>query len=150
VVATDDRRRGRRFSERPLLDVSARYTCIVWAIAAPQQLPAKVRNILASREVTASVVSYWELVLKKGRQTAPVLDPKTWWHRYVMRPAVEVLPERTSHIDQLDVLPVWHRNPFDRMLIAQALAENCTLVSRDDLLDRYGVLDQYGVPLVWK
>jgi len=38
-----------------------------------------LREILASGEVKASVVSYWELVLKKGRQTAPVLQPAAWW-----------------------------------------------------------------------
>ena len=123
-----------------LLDTHA----LVWAITIPEELPARVRQILAAREVTASVVSYWELVLKKGRHVAPVLHPAGWWDRYITRAAVEVLPVRVAHVDQLDALPEWHRDPFDRMLVAQALAENCTLVSRD------AVFTRYGARVVWK
>jgi PIN domain nuclease of toxin-antitoxin system len=103
-----------------------------------------VREILATEEIKASVVSYWELMLKKGRQDAPVLHPAAWWDRYVTRAAVEVLRVRVSHMDRLDALPEWHRDPFDRMLVAQALGEGCTLVSRD------GVLGRYGAPVVWE
>jgi len=111
---------------------------LVLAVAAPEELPARVRKILHAGEVAASTISYWELVLKKGRQAAPVLHPLAWWDRYVTRPAVEVLPVRVAHIDRLDALPDIHRDPFDRMLVAQALAEDYTLVSRDTLLARYG------------
>lgn len=117
---------------------------LVRAVTAPEKLPKRVRNILATGEVTASVISYWELVLKKGRQTAPVLQPAAWWHRYITRSAVEVLPVRVAHIDQLDALPEWHRDPFDRMLVAQALVESYTLISRDTILARY------GAPVIWK
>ena len=55
-----------------------------------------------------------------------------------------MLPVRVAHTDRLDTLPEWHRDPFDRMLVAQALAENCTLVSGD------GIFVRYGAPLVWK
>jgi PIN domain nuclease of toxin-antitoxin system len=117
---------------------------LVWGITAPEELPKRVLDILAAGEVVASVVSYWELILKKGRPTALVLDPKDWWARYVTRSAVEVLPVRVAHVDQLDALAEWHRDPFDRMLIAQALAEDHTLVSRD------GAFAPYGVKVVWE
>jgi PIN domain nuclease of toxin-antitoxin system len=123
-----------------LLDTHA----LVWAVAAPEELPLRVREILANADVTASVVSYWELILKKRRGTAPVLEPAGWWERYITRAAVEVLPVRVAHVDHLDTLPEWRRDPFDRMLVAQALAENYTLVSRD------GVLARYGAPVVWE
>src|SRR5690348_3589792 len=123
-----------------LLDTHA----LVCGVTVPEQLPARVRDILAAGEVTASVVSYWELILKKGRQRALVVEPKLWWDRYITRPAVEVVPVRVAHIDHLDALPELHRDPFDRMLVAQALAENYTLVSRDGLLARY------GAPIVWE
>jgi PIN domain nuclease of toxin-antitoxin system len=117
---------------------------LVWAITVPEQLPSRVRDIVSAGEVTASVVSYWELVLKKGRKTALVLEPKAWWERYITRHSVKVLPVRVAHIDKLDGLAEWHRDPFDRILVAQALTENCTLVSRD------GVLGQYGAAVVWE
>jgi PIN domain nuclease of toxin-antitoxin system len=123
-----------------LLDTHA----LVWAVASPQQLPARVRDFLTAGEAKASVVSYWELMLKKGRQNALVLQPVSWWERYVTRASVEVLPVRVAHVDRLDELGVWHRDPFDRMLVAQALAERLTLVSKDALLARY------GVPVIWE
>lgn len=112
---------------------------LVWGISEPDELPRRVHEILASSDVMVSVVSYWELMLKKGRPTALVLDPKAWWARYITQTAVEVLPVRVTHINQLDALPDWHRDPFDRMLIAQAMAEGCTLVSRDRAFARYEV-----------
>src|SRR3954451_1974554 len=123
-----------------LLDTHA----LVWAVAAPEELPAKVRKILATEQITASVVSYWELILKKGRANSPVLDPAAWWHRYITKAAVEVLPVRVAHADRLDTLTELHRDPFDRMLVAQALAEECSLISMDS------ILAGYGVPVVWK
>jgi PIN domain nuclease of toxin-antitoxin system len=118
-----------------LLDTHA----LVWGVTIPERLPQRVREILAVGEVMASVVSYWELMLKKGRQTALVVEPKAWWERYISRPAVEVLPVRVTHVDQLDTLPELHRDPFDRMLLAQALAEGLTLATKDAMLGRYGV-----------
>lgn len=122
-----------------LLDTHA----LVWGIAAPEQLPERIRHILEAEAVKASVVSYWELMLKRGRPHALVMDPVPWWNRYVTRASVEVLPVRVTHIDHLDHLGDWHRDPFDRMLVAQALAEGLTLATKDSMLARY------GVPVVW-
>jgi len=123
-----------------LLDTHA----LVWGITAPEKLPARVRKLLAGGDVKASVVSYWELMLKKGRPNAPVIHPFTWWDRYVTRASIEVLPIRVAHVDRLDGLAEIHRDPFDRMLVAQALTEEYTVVSRD------GALAPYGVPVVWE
>jgi PIN domain nuclease of toxin-antitoxin system len=122
-----------------LLDTHA----LVWAVAAPEELPKRTRKVLAGGEVVASVISYWELVLKKGRDTAPVREPAAWWERYITKRAVEVLPVRAAHVDRLDGLPDLHKDPFDRMLVAQALAEDLTLITGD------GILAGYGVPIVW-
>ena len=113
-------------------------------MTAPEQLPTQVRDIVATGDVKASVVSYWELMLKKGRSSALVLNPVPWWERYVTRASVEVLPVRVTHVDRLDELGEWHRDPFDRMLVAQALVEGLKLLSKDALLARY------GVPVVWE
>ena len=73
-----------------------------------------------------------------------MLQPAAWWNTYITRPAVEVLPVRVAHVDRLDDLPEFHKDPFDRMLVAQALTEECALLSRDSGLARY------GVPVVWQ
>ena len=123
-----------------LLDTHA----LVWTIGSPGRLPPAARAAVESREARVSVVSLWELILKKGRHTAAVREPITWWEQYVTRSETEVIPVRVSHLAQLDRLPELHRDPFDRMLVAQALAEGLTLASKDGLLARY------GVPVIWE
>jgi len=117
-----------------LLDTHA----LIWSISAPERLSRKARRIIESGAVKASVVSYWELILKKSRPRALVIDPVSWWEQFVSRSSVEVLPLRVAHITQLDGLTQLHRDPFDRVLLAQAIAENISLLSRDSELGRYG------------
>jgi PIN domain nuclease of toxin-antitoxin system len=92
----------------------------------PAELPANVCMILGAGElIIASVVSYWELVLKKGCPTAPVLQPALWWDRYVTNYA--------------GATGEWHRDPFDRMLAAQALAGSSKPLSSDAVRPTVGV-----------
>ena len=117
-----------------LLDTHA----LLWSITAPEKLSRKARRIVESGDARASVVSYWELMLKKSRSRPPVRDPVAWWEQYVTRGAVEVLPLRVAHVTELNGLGELHRDPFDRVLLAQAIAENISLLSRDSELGRYG------------
>ncbi len=110
---------------------------IVWAISAPEKLSIQVREIIESKQTKASVVSFWELVLKKTKKSAPVLNPVEWWDRHITRAAFEVLPVRTQHIARLDSLPPLHRDPFDRMLIAQAGYEGLKIVTADEAIAKY-------------
>jgi len=117
-----------------LLDTHA----LLWSITAPEKLSRRARRIVESGDAKASVVSYGELILKKSRSRAPVRNPAAWWERYITRGAVEVLPLRVAHLNELDGLTEVHRDPFDRVLLAQAIAEKISLLSRDSELGRYG------------
>jgi len=116
---------------------------LVWALSNPEALGHAAREALAGSPFTASVANLWELVLKSGRQGALVADPLPWWEKYVVRQGIRALTIRTPHIAALAGLPEIHKDPFDRILIAQALAERVSLVSKDAMLARY------GVPVVW-
>ena len=109
-----------------LLDTHA----LIWANISPERLSPAVRDAIESGAVLVSSVSLWELILKKRRAGTAVPDPLPWWERYVTRAAVEVVPIRISHIAELDRLPELHRDPFDRMLVAQARAEKLRLVTQ--------------------
>lgn len=121
-----------------LLDTHA----LVWTIGSPDRMPAAARAAVESRPAKVSVVSLWELILKKRRRTA-VRDPLAWWEQYITRTQTEVIPVRVPHLTELDRLPEFHADPFDRMLVVQALAEQCALISGD------GMLARYGVPVIW-
>ena len=117
---------------------------LVWALSDPEVLGAQARAALAGSPYTASVVNLWELVLNSRRGGALVADPLPWWERYVARTRIPTLAIRTAHIRALAGLPEFHKDPFDRILVAQALAEGLTLATKDAILARY------GAPVVWE
>ena len=116
---------------------------LVWALSTPELSGARARNALAESPFTASVANLWELVLKSHKGGALVADPLSWWDKYVVAPRIATLAIRTSHIRTLARLPAHHKDPFDRVLAAQALAEGLTLASKD------AVLARYGAPVIW-
>jgi len=89
------------------------------------------------------VTNLWELILKARKPNALMADPLPWWERYVIGSRIPTLAIRTAHIVRMAALPELHRDPFDRILVAQALAEKLTLVTKDAILARY------GAPVVW-
>ncbi len=116
---------------------------LVWALTGVEPLGAAVRAALAGSPFTASVANLWELVLKSRRTGALMADPLPWWEKYVIGARIPTLAIRTNHIRKLAVLPDLHKDPFDRILVAQAVAEGLTLATKDATLARY------GVPVIW-
>jgi PIN domain nuclease of toxin-antitoxin system len=117
---------------------------LVWALSQPEALGDGARAALTDSPFTASVANLWELVLKARKPGALVAEPLPWWEKFVVRPRIPALPIRAPHIRALAGLPDLHKDPFDRILVAQALAERLTLASKD------AILVGYGVPLVWE
>lgn len=81
-------------------------------------------------------MSVWELSIKKASGELKLPEDLTDW---IERSGLSDLPIRLRHADLAGRLPAIHRDPFDRMLIAQALVEKLTLVTRDGLIQRYDV-----------
>jgi len=111
---------------------------LVWALSEPEALGALARIALTESPFTASVANLWELVLKSRKPGALITDPLPWWEKYVVRAGIPALAIRTAHIRTLAGLPEFHKDPFDRILVAQALAEGLTLATKDAILARYG------------
>lgn len=115
----------------------------LWLIAGEQaRLTARVLERLRDPAMSPllSVASVWELVLKASRGRlvlpAPVAD---FLSAQLAANRAALLPVEVSHLRRLEILPWHHRDPFDRMLVAQAQAEDVPLVSTDPLLRRYDV-----------
>lgn len=87
-------------------------------------------------DILVSVVSAWEIAIKesKGRIEAPSDLPQL-----IADSGFDVLPIRWAHARRIAHLPPHHGDPFDRMLVAQALEEDCAIVTRDRRLTDYGV-----------
>ncbi|MDP2959533.1 MAG: type II toxin-antitoxin system VapC family toxin [Longimicrobiales bacterium] len=101
------------------------------------KLSAKATHAIQEAEqVYVSAASAWEIAIKAslGRLTTSrrVVDA-------VAESGFEELPIRLAHAEAVQGLPWHHRDPFDRLLVAQAVAEGLTLVTRDPVFKRYGL-----------
>ena len=114
----------------------------IWAILMPHMLSPAAATALGDRrnKVCVSLVSAWEMAIKV--QTAKLtLDRsiKDLFTVDLLTPDFSLLPLQLDHIIALSSLELHHRDPFDRLLVAQAIAENMPIVSCDTMLDRYPV-----------
>src|SRR5262249_51212065 len=106
-----------------LLDTST----LLWAVGSPERLSARARQLVEAGENTVSVASYWEVVIKTQKGLLSVPDLASWWSRATELVSARVLPIRASHVTALSRLPMLHKDPFDRILIAQAIADGLPL-----------------------
>ena len=117
---------------RRLLDTHV----LLWALSDPRRLSAVTRRLLDDSEVFVSAASIWEIAIKRsiGRIDA---DPDTVLD--ALAPAgFRELPISGRHTAAVARLPDHHKDPFDRILVAQATVESMSLLTRDPALKRYG------------
>ena len=129
------KRSGTAVRPAHLLDTST----LLWALGKPERLSTKVRRLVDEGENVVSVASYWEVVIKTQKGLLTIADVATWWHRATNLTAARVLPIRASHVTALAALPPFHKDPFDRILIAQAVAEGLAFVTNDRSIGKYPV-----------
>jgi PIN domain nuclease of toxin-antitoxin system len=102
-----------------------------------KSLSAVARAATAAGPNFLSVVSYWEVMLKSMKGKLDVGDPRAWWFDALDQLAAAPLLLRPQHVAGVYALPPIHKDPFDRMLIAQATAEGMALVTNDGEIARY-------------
>ena len=107
------------------------------ALTAPDRLPDTVKQAVLHGPNILSVVSYWEIVLKSMNGSLRAGDPRSWWHDALDHLAATPLALRPDHVAEIYTLPLIHKDPFDRILIAQAAAEDLDLVTLDAEIPLY-------------
>lgn len=125
-----------------LLDTHA----FLWWIGDDPRLSGPAREAIADpgNEVSFSVASAWELAIKTGLgRFEPDGDLGPFLEEQIQRNSFRVLPVNLEHAVSVSSLPAHHRDPFDRLLVAQAAVEGLTLVSRDPQLRKY------DAPTLW-
>lgn len=118
-----------------LLDTST----LIWSLASPDRLSPPARRALKAGPLVLSVVSYWEVAIKARKGLLTIADPVSWWSRATNLLGGEILSIRADHISALAGLPDLHRDPFDRMLVAQAAAEGLVFLGGDEQIRRYAI-----------
>lgn len=114
----------------------------LWMIAAPERLSKKGRSIViaAENELVLSAASAWEIAIKHtlGKLRLPE-TPESYIPRLMARTAVTALPVHVRHTLHVATLPTHHRDPFDRLLVAQAQLEDLPILTADAAFRRYDV-----------
>lgn len=123
---------------KALLDTVA----FLWWINNDKRFSNRARQIVAGGEniLLLSAASAWEIILKvqAGRMEAPE-DPGQFVLRHMLENRLEILPIHLDHVLRVSTLPRHHRDPFDRLIIAQALVEDLPVVTSDPQFERYPV-----------
>lgn len=113
---------------------------LVWAAYDPTRLSARAARLIEARAspVVFSLVSLWEAAIKSSLGRSDFAVEVEELHRALLAEGFVALPITPSHITRVGQLPWLHRDPFDRMLVAQAMTEDLTLLTADKTLKAYG------------
>lgn len=123
---------------RLLLDTHA----FLWFVLDEPQLSATARVLIAdpSNEIDVSPATYWEIAIKIRLDKYKLPDSfQEFMEQQIAINRFNILPIEPRHVAPLTTLPLHHKDPFDRLLVAQAMVEQIPLVSNDSVLDAYPI-----------
>ena len=113
---------------------------LLWAASEPQRLSAKARALLLdpSNQLVFSSASLWEIAIKNGLDRSDFnVDPRRLW-RMLLVNGYRELSVTSEHTVAVNDLSPFHKDPFDRILVAQARVEGLTLLTADKVVAKYG------------
>jgi PIN domain nuclease of toxin-antitoxin system len=119
---------------------------LIWALDDPTQLSAAATTALQdpANDLLMSAATIWELAIKTGQKKLALTQPyRQWMDRAIADLGLVILPITVEYADRQANLPTHHKDPFDRLLIAQALVDGISVVCADQ------IFDSYGVPRIW-
>jgi PIN domain nuclease of toxin-antitoxin system len=119
---------------------------LIWLVEGSDNLSQAARTAIENEanSLYLSIASLWEMAIKMSLgklQLGIALDRVV--ESYIIPSEIEILPIHLNHLLVLQELPLYHRDPFDRLLIAQAKVEQLTLVSSDRSFGNY------AIPILW-
>lgn len=121
----------------------------IWFIQNSSNLTTSNRNIIenADTEILISIASLWEISIKNSTGKLQLTKGFSSMTNYLKDNFIEILPITFSHTLENNKLPFHHRDPFDRIIAAQAIVENLDFISADSAFDNY--FSDKSVKRVW-
>ncbi len=112
---------------------------LIWFFNADEQLSTTAKNLVEepTNKCFVSIASIWEMGIKTSLNKLEMRGSLTQVAEFMTENAIELLPITFDHVQQLTALPFYHRDPFDRIIIAQAHVENLVLVTKDLIFTQY-------------
>jgi PIN domain nuclease of toxin-antitoxin system len=114
----------------------------LWSLLEPERLSRKAQDVITDleQEIFLSAATSWEIAIKSSQGKLRLLQPAQLLVPQFMREqGLRPLPISLGHTLAVASLPLHHRDPFDRLLIAQALEEKMALLTADRAFEKYGV-----------
>jgi len=117
----------------------------IWFMEDASKLPANVKNIMNNddNELLLSIATLWEMTIKMSIEKLKLSRNITEIVNLSLENGFKILPIEPKHLISLFGLKYIHRDPFDRMIIAQGISENIPVISSD------GVFKEYPVQVIW-
>ena len=124
-----------------LLDTHA----LLWFYSGDTSLSSKAKEAVKNVENTCfiSVASLWEVTIKYNLGKLDLTDSLEVFFEFIERNQINILQIEFHHLLKLSGLPHIHKDPFDRIIIAQSVAENLVVITKD------GFFDEYQVAVLW-
>jgi len=119
---------------------------LIWYLEGNEELSQTCRNVIEDPDNAnyVSIVSFWEIAIKLSiGGKIGLSQPFAQLNQVVWANNITILPVRFEHTAFIEQLPFHHKDPFDRMIIAQSIVENMPVLSRD------GNFDKYPVQRIW-
>ncbi len=118
----------------------------LWFMLNQPELSTTARDLIINpnNDILLSPASYWEIAIKISIGKYQLPGPyELWMNDQLLTNTIEILPITIAHTATVIKLPFHHKDPFDRLLIAQSIAENISIISTD------GIFDSYAVDRIW-
>lgn len=121
----------------------------IWFIEGSDELSKKAINLIVdeNNEILLSIASLWEISIKVGLGKLSIKGGYENIMNDIVNNDITLLPIDFAHTLVQSKLELHHRDPFDRILIAQAIAENMSIIGRDEIFDTY--FDEKNVKRIW-
>jgi len=114
---------------------------LIWFANNDKKLPKKVYNTIIKKDTFTfiSVASIWEISIKLQLKKLALAFKVEQLINFIESNNIQIINITINHVKELDKLPPIHKDPFDRILIAQSIAENFTLITADENINKYDV-----------
>lgn len=122
---------------------------LLWFLEGNRLLPKSSRKLItdSQNDIYVSIASLWEIAIKISIGKLTLANSLTDVVNNLSIENIEILPMSPEHILQVSTLPFHHRDPFDRIIVSQAIVENINLISADIIFDDY--LKGKGIKRFW-
>lgn len=113
---------------------------LLWTAGKSHMLSKEAAELIAApdNEISYSVIALWEIAIKNALGRSDFSVDLSLMRRGLLENGYRELPVLGSHAIALEALPTYHKDPFDRLLVAQAMVEDMTLLTADAMLAQYG------------